>query len=473
MVSPECAPFAETGGLGHMVSGLTKALANRHHDVRLFLPLYGFIHPHNDWFCHRDIPVYMGQKVETCQVYEASQNGITFYFIDAPNYFKDAAIYVDGPYNGERFAFFCRAVLDSCNTLQWTPEVIHCHDWATGLIPVYCNTLRSCHPISSAATVFTIHNLQYQGIFAPSILSFAGIPFSEFHSTSLEALGQVNLLKGALYHATKITTVSPRYAQEIQTTEFGCGLDHVLRFKAGDLIGILNGIDTDVWNPETDPLIPSHFTSNNLSPKEECKKSIRNQFHLPHTPAPLLGVVSRICWQKGLDVFANVLPYLLNNTQLQVIILGTGDRNLENQFRSLEQPFPNQVRMIPQYDSELAHRLQAGCDLFILPSRYEPCGLAQLYAMRYGTLPIVRATGGLADTVQSLNESDETGYGFVFSDLHNDAIYNTVHWAYRIYNEKHNLFQKMQKTAMEADFSWARSSAQYESVYQWAFNQRG
>lgn len=473
MASPECYPFAKVGGLSDVVGALAKFLAKEGHDVRVCLPLYGSIKLPQNTVTYDNIEVQLGGHQRICRVWKHKSDGVVYYFIEYQQYFGGPAIYVDGDYNGERFAFFDKAILDICASFHWIPDVIHCHDWTTGLIPVYLNTVFRNSPLSKIATVFTVHNLEHQGIFSADVLAYAGIPFSEFHAHSLESLNCVNFMKGALYHATKLTTVSPNYAKEIQTPSMGYGLDDVLRFKAGDLIGILNGIDDTLWNPETDPHIEAHFSAHNLQGKQVCKRALQHRLGLPPLDVPLIGVISRLYAQKGLDVFMDVLPYIFADMQVQVVAIGSGEPHWEYRLNELTRCFPDKIKVYIGYNNDLAHQAEAGCDLFMMPSRFEPCGLNQMYSMRYGTLPIVRATGGLLDTVENLDESQETGCGFIFEYLWPDAIYNTVGWACSTYFNRPELFKKMQRTAMTKDFSWRKSIAKYTEVYHWAIQQRG
>ncbi len=471
IATPECFPFVTTGGLGEMVSGFVKALARRGHEVHVGLPLYGSVCPNGDWTKTDNIAVPFGGGIRLCSVWTHCSEGVTYHFIEYHAYFGGSNVY-GGENEGERFAFFCRALLAMCETFRWIPDVIHAHDWTTALLPVYLNTTLSHTPLCQTATVFTIHNLNYQGLFLPSLLYRAEIPMSEFRSDRLEALGYVNFLKGALYHATKLTTVSPHYAKEIQTPSFGCGLDDVLRFKAADLIGILNGIDTARWDPSSDPSIAAHYTCHNLEPKETCKRALRQILQLPNEPVPLFGVVSRLCEQKGLDVLLEILPYLLRNLSMQLIVMGNGEPSLEARLCDLERNFPNRLRVKIGYEADLAHKIYAGCDFCVMPSRFEPCGLNQMYALRYGMLPIVRETGGLADTVENCDEINGRGCGFVFRDLTNDALYNTVGWACATYFDRPQLFRTLQQNAMKRNFGWERSVQAYEEVYQWAVERR-
>lgn len=472
MASPECYPFAKVGGLGDVVGALAKFLGQEGHDVRVFLPLYGCIDLPKNTTNYENIEVRLGGHQRICRVWKHRMEGVVYYFIEYQQYFSGQTIYANGDYNGERFAFFDKAILDICEAFHWIPDVIHCHDWTTGLIPVYLNTVYQNSPLSKVASVFTIHNLEHQGIFSPDILAYAGIPFNEFHAHSLEALGRVNFMKGALYHATKLTTVSPTYAKEIQTPYFGHGLDAVLRFKAGDLIGILNGIDDTIWNPQTDPHLEAHFSSSDLQGKQICKKAIQSKLGLPIVDVPLIGVISRLYAQKGLDIFMDVLPFIFDHMQVQVIAIGSGEPHWEHRLNELTKRFPDKMKVYIGYNNRLAHQTEAGCDLFMMPSRFEPCGLNQMYSMRYGTLPIVRATGGLLDTVENLDETKETGCGFVFDNLCPDAIYNTVGWACATYFDRPKLFRKMQKTAMLKNFGWQNAVTQYTQVYHWAIQQR-
>lgn len=469
--TPECFPFVTTGGLGEMVSGFVKALTRRGHDVHVGLPLYGTVHPNGDWTKTDNIAVPFGDEIRLCSVWTHCSEGVTYHFIEYHAYFGGSNVY-GGVNEGERFAFFCRALLVMCETFRWLPDVIHAHDWTTALLPVYLNTTLSHTPLCQTATVFTIHNLNYQGLFSPSLLYRASIPMSEFRADRLEALGYLNFLKGALYHATKLTTVSPHYAKEIQTPSFGCGLDDVLRFKAADLIGILNGIDTVRWDPSNDPSIAAHYTCHNLEPKGTCKQALRQLLQLPNEPVPLFGVVSRLCEQKGLDMLLEILPYLLRNLSMQLVVMGSGEPSWEARLRDLERNFPDRLCVKIGYEADLAHKIYAGCDFCVMPSRFEPCGLNQMYALRYGMLPIVRETGGLADTVENCDEINGRGCGFVFRDLTNDALYNTVGWACATYFDRPQLFRTLQQNAMKRDFGWERSVQAYEEVYQWAVERR-
>ena len=471
-VTPECFPFATTGGLGEVAGGLSKAIAQRGHEIRVFFPLYGCIQPQSDWYKTNNIPVLFQGRVRWCSVWTHTKDGVTYQGIEYQDYFGGPQIYTGSDADGERFAFFDVAVLSACAYFRWFPDVLHAHDWTTGLIPVLLNTVFRGTPLYRVATAFTIHNLQYQGLFSPNILRYAGIPYAEFHANSLEALGYVNFLKGALYHAMKLTTVSPHYAQEVQTPTFGCGLDSVLRFQSAHFIGVLNGIDETVWNPETDPFLAAYYTAYHTEPKRLCKRVLQQQSHLPEASVPLLGIVGRLCEQKGLDVLIAILPHLFAHIPMQMVVLGRGEPILEAQLKALEAQFPEKLRVYLRYEETLAHQIYAGCDLCVMPSRFEPCGLNQMYAMRYGALPIVRATGGLVDTVENCEESTGEGCGFVFQDLTNDALYRTIEWACSIYTHRPSCFESLQRNALQKNFCWKRSASLYESIYRWAIERR-
>ncbi|MDR0392999.1 MAG: glycogen synthase GlgA [Puniceicoccales bacterium] len=477
MASPECYPYATVGGLGDVMGALPMYLNQLGHDVRVCLPLYGSIQPQDSWKAYDNVVVHLGEHERICRIWEHVNRAIVYYFIEYQQYFGRYEIY-EGPWgphfdNGERFAFFSRAVLDLCYSLKWYPDVLHCHDWTTGLIPVYINTRECNQKLNRAATVFTIHNLEHQGVFAPDILAYAGIPFSEYRCDSLESMGAVNFMKGALFHATKLTTVSPNYAREIQTHVGGCGLHPVLKFKAGDLIGILNGIDETLWNPSTDTWLPATYTADNLTGKGICKQHLQRYFSLKIDPhVPVYGVVSRLYFQKGLDILLDILPSLLSRLRIQMVVLGNGEVSWEQRFCEIAGQYPQQLGVYIGFDTSLAHLIEAGSDLFVMPSRFEPCGLNQMYSMRYGTLPIVRNTGGLADTVHSLDETTGKGTGFAFNELTHDALWNTIGWACATYYDRPQTFASMQQQAMHTDFSWNKAAKAYEQVYQWAIQAR-
>ena len=359
-----------------------------------------------------------------------------------------------------------------CEQLGWYPDVIHCHDWTTGFVPVYLNTTLRHRPIGQAATVFTIHNLEHQGYCDPRAMSFARLPWSEFRPDSLESVGQVNLMKAGLYHSTKLTTVSPTYAREVRTPAGGYGLDDVLRFRAADLIGIVNGVDRS-WDPSTDRSLPDNYTADDLAGKAACKAALQQRMGLHVDPhVAVFGVVSRLAHQKGLDLIAEVLFPLVEQMHAQFVLLGAGDPALEAAFQAAAARFPGRVGVHIGFDSKLARLIQAGSDFFLMPSRAEPCGLTQMYAMKYGTLPIVRATGGLVDTVEQYVQGTGHGTGFRFDDATPAALYNTIGWACATYFDRPAELRQLQRNGMTHDFSWGPSALQYVDVYRWAIEAR-
>ncbi len=482
MISPEVAPYSKVGGLADMVASLTKEMAALGHDVRVVTPLYGFLDPKKlglqSW--EHPLSVHLGSwREEFCRPWSGSFDGTKarVYFIEYNKYYHRNEIY-SGPWGGhadnhERFAFMSRAALELCYALDWYPDVIHCHDWTTGLVPVYLNTTERHRQLGSAASVFTIHNLQHQGCFGKEILEFAGLPMELFRPDNLEASGQVNMIKGALYHATKITTVSPNYAREIQGPELGCGLNHVLRYRSGDLIGVLNGIDTEEWNPSKDKFIPAQYGADNLAGKAACKKALQERMGLTVDPnVPIFSAIARLYDQKGLDLFAAIAPKILKSMKVQVVILGAGDPGLERAFTDLAAAHPGRMGTFIGYNNSLSHLIEAGSDFFLMPSRFEPCGLNQMYSMAYGTLPIVRGTGGLVDTVENYVDKKAQGTGFIFYDPKPDALFNTIGWACATYYDRPNDFKQLQRNAMLKDFSWSKSAETYLNVYRWAMESR-
>ena len=413
----------------------------------------------------------VGEKTHWARTWETALPGaaVPAYFIEYNDYFARPEVYSEKPDNARRFVFFARAALALCPQLGWTPDVIHCHDWTTGLVPVWLNTTLRGSPLGRVATVFSIHNLEHQGYADKSLIAFARLPASEFRADSLESHGAVNLMKAGLYHATKLTTVSPTYAKEICTPAGGFGLDPVLRFRAADLLGILNGIDAGAWDPATDPALPAHYTADDLAGKAVCKAKLQEELGLEARPdAPLFGVVSRLAPQKGLDLLAEALPFILDRTDALFALLGSGDARVERAFRSAAQARPGRVATHFGFGGDLARRIQAGSDFFVMPSRAEPCGLTQMYAMRYGTAPIVRATGGLIDTVWNFEPGAGRGTGFVFQEATARALFAAIHRAWSTYRERPAELAALRQRAMAQDFSWKHSAAKYVDVYRWA-----
>jgi len=479
-VTPEVEPFVKVGGLADMVGALPKELAAMGHDVRIVCPAYGSLKVQGEWR-HRNEPlgVEVGTGTHWARTWETTLPGapVPVYFLEHDAFFARPEVYT-GPWgahddNDLRFIFLCRGALTLCQQLDWIPDVAHCHDWTTGFVPVLLNSTLRDTPLGRIATVYTIHNLEYQGYADRRAVAFAHIPWSEFRPDSIESVGAVNMTKAGLFHATKLTTVSPTYAGEIRRPEGGCGLHEVLAFRGGDLVGILNGIDTASWDPAHDPYLPARYTADNLAGKAVCKAALQTRMDLHVDPhVALFGVVSRLASQKGLDLLAEALPSVLDRMHVQFAVLGSGDPGLEQLFRSLAQRYSGRVGVHVGFDGSLARLIQAGSDVFVMPSRAEPCGLTQMYAMRYGTPPLVRATGGLIDTVENYVAGEDLGTGFRFEDATAQALYDTIGWACATYYDRPDEFTALRRRGMAQDFSWRTSANRYVDLYRWAVESR-
>jgi starch synthase len=470
-VVSECVPFAKTGGLADVAGALPIALALRGHDVRVVVPRYRVTKAHPAQRLSAPLAVPVGHGEAWCSVWEArfSRSDARVYLLEHDALYDRAGIYGDagGAYgdNLARYTLLSRGALRLAASLGFEPDIVHTHDWQAALAPVYMNTVDAASLVASAASILTIHNMGYQGWFPKEELYQTGLGWSEFHARSLEAFDRINLLKGGIYHATLVTTVSPRYAREIQAPEGGEGLDGALRDRDGDVIGILNGIDDEVWNPESDPHIAAPFTAEDLDGKTACKAALQAEIGLPFAPGvPLVGLISRFAHQKGIDVFAGALDDILS-LGAQVIVLGSGEAWAEALFSRLSATHPR-FRAFIGMNEALAHRIEAGADIFLMPSRYEPCGLNQLYSQRYGTLPVVRAVGGLDDTV----EHERTG--FKFEELDADELAQAVATAVYTYHERPEHFRMMQYHAMTKAVGWGHAAQQYEALYRLATARR-
>lgn len=475
-VSPEVEPFVKVGGLADMVGALPKDIAALGHDVRVVCPLYSATKRVGEWRAREEpLGVEVGPETRWARTWETKLPGtaVPAYFIEHEWYFGRTEVYSESNDNTFRFAFFSRAALALCEQLDWVPDVIHCHDWTTGLLPVLLNTTLRETRLGRIATVFTIHNLEHQGLGPRALVDFARIPLGEFRADSLESYGQVSMMKAALYHSSKLTTVSPTYAQEIRTRDGGCGLDGVLRFRAADLLGILNGIDAGAWDPATDKTLPANFSAADLSGKAACKAALQQRLDLNVDPhIAVYGVVARLAHQKGLDLLAESIGHIVDRMHVQFAILGSGDERTEAMFRHAAARYPGRVGVHIGFDGKLSRLVQAGSDLFVMPSRAEPCGLTQMYAMRYGTPPIVRATGGLVDTVENFVEGGDAGTGFLFREANSAALYQAIGRACAAYYDRPEEFLAMRRRGMAKDFSWAGSAPKYVECYRWAIESR-
>jgi starch synthase len=473
-VASECAHFVKAGGLGDVVAALPAALREQGIDARIVIPRYDVI-PAEGLTRHKaPLGVPLGTGEAWAGVLETRLPGtdVPVYLLDHEGLFGRGYLYdPPGAYatdNLVRFAFLCRGALQLCKYLGFLPDVFHVHDWPSALVPVYLNTTEASGALAPSATVLTIHNLAHQAKFPGADLPLTGIPWSEFRPDGLEDHGGVSPFKGGLYQSTKLTTVSPTYAQEIRTREGGAGLDGLLRFRGADLTGILNGIDEKAWNPATDPWIPAQFDAEDLSGKATCKQELQRELALAERDdVPLIGIVSRLSEQKGTDVVLAALTRLLD-LDVQIVILGSGDRAAEGYLSMRSQRGGDRFRAWIGFSEPLAHRIEAGSDMFLMPSRFEPCGLNQMYSQRYGTLPIVRSTGGLADTVENYDPLTGLGTGFTLWDLNVDSLVATVRWAVETYRNEPSDFRIMQRRAMKKHFGWDAAAKGYAQVYDWA-----
>jgi starch synthase len=462
----ECVPFIKTGGLGDVIGALPHSLHEEGVNVSVILPKYGDLPSHfqeqMEWIKSIEVPV--GWRNQFCGIEKLHYQGINIYFLDNEYYFKRHGSYGFED-DGERFAFFSRAVLEALPYVEESPDIIHCHDWQTGLIPVLLKAHYNNHPLyERIKTVFTIHNLRYQGVYPKSVLSdLLNLSDLYFHMDALEFYGNVSYLKGGLAFADCVTTVSATYASEIQTPHYGEGLDGFLRKKGSKLRGIVNGIDNESNDPKRDELI--HFPFDDQKGKAMNKKDLQETLGLPvDANIPIISMVTRLVDQKGIDLIRHVFHEIIG-LKVQFILLGTGDSQYEESFRYFADCYPDNVSVNLYFDEALARKIYAGSDLFLMPSQFEPCGIGQLIALRYGTLPLVRETGGLKDTVIPYNEFTGEGNGFSFANYNAYEMLYTIERAVGLYRSQPDVWGTLVKHAMELDFSWTSSSQQYLKIY--------
>lgn len=474
----EAVPFAKTGGLADVAGSLPRALADLGHDVRVVMPRYRSTDPVRFGLKHvATFNVPLGSWQERCDILQGRMGkNVTVYFVDKPIYFDRPELYrtaqADYPDNAERFTFFSRAVLELCRELDFRPDIVHGNDWQTGLVPFFLKTLyKGKAPFERTKSVFTVHNLGYQGTFWHWDMRYLGIGWEHFTPEGIEFWGKISFLKAGLVYSDVITTVSKTYSKEIQTSEYyGHGLEGVLAKRSEDLYGIVNGIDYDEWDPARDASIAKKYGVSKPAGKADCKRKLLKTIGLPAREAPLIGMVTRLVAQKGLDILADALPELMA-LKVQLVVLGTGEEQFQRTLTEAAALYPQQMRVLLRYDDRLAKNIYAGCDLFLMPSQYEPCGLGQLIALRYGTIPVVRRTGGLADTVQDYNARTGRGTGFVFEDYTAAALVECLKRALAVYDDKKKWKQLMQ-SGMKRDFSWKRSAAEYVKVYRKALKKK-
>lgn len=467
--SSECVPFIKTGGLADVVGSLAPVLAKQGHDVRVIMPLYTAIS--QQWQSKMEFvlsfDVQLGWRRQYCGVQRLQKDGVTYYFLDNKYYFGRPYIYGLGGDEYERYGFFCRAVLNALPLLDFCPDILHAHDWQSGMIPALLKIQYAHLPFyKDIRTIFTIHNLQYQGIFGiKEVQDVLGLGDGLWSADKLECFGCANFMKAGLVYADAISTVSPSYAEEITTAYYGERLDGLIRARKDSLYGVLNGIDVEEYNPETDPMIYANYSLKDMSGKAKNKKGLQSDLGLEEdADIPLIAMVGRLTNQKGLDLLDCVLGELMNEN-VQLAVLGMGDARYTNLFSWAEQQYRGKLSARFAMDHELAHKLYAGADFFLMPSLFEPCGLSQMIAMRYGTIPIVRETGGLRDTVLSYNDFSGEGNGFTFLNYNAHDMLNVIRRALEYYASKQEVVKALRQRGMEGDFSWTHSAKDYLAIY--------
>jgi starch synthase len=487
MAASEAVPFAKTGGLADAVSALSIALAKLGHEVRIVMPRYYGIDRAKLTPLEGALGVPLGGGEAWCAVYTAKlpgapkENPVPVYLIDHEGFFGREGIYgspgePDFLDNPRRFTFFCRSVFQVCRKIAWYPQVLHAHDWPSALVPVFLKFAERAGGFAQTISVLTIHNLGYQGIYSKDNFYLTGLGWNVFYEGGFEDWNMMNLLKAGICSADKLNTVSPNYARETRTQAQGFRLDGILRERGGDYSGILNGIDTELWNPQKDAYLPAAYGPGNMAGKAKVKEALQKEFGLPmDARVPLIGMVTRLTEQKGVgELFGPTYGSawsICRDLNVQMVLLGTGDLWCENEVRSLASRLSNFKARIG-YSEQLSHLIEGGSDFFLMPSRYEPCGLNQLYSLAYGTPPIVRNTGGLADTVENFDQKTGTGTGFMFDDLTPAAIYNTVGWAVWAYYNRREQVEAMRAAGMKTNFSWEKSAKKYQELYEGALGLR-
>jgi len=470
--SSEVTPFAKTGGLADVSSSLPAALAALGHQVKIVMPLYRSVKDGNfdlkELESMSEVP-FRGEPLKNKVFYSKINSKLLIYFIKRDEFFDRKGLYgtEEGDYfdNPNRFIFFSRGILHLSELIGYKPDIIHCNDWQTSLLPVYLKTLyKDDGFFSQTRTIFTIHNLAYQGVFSKEYMTISELPLALFSMKGLEYYGKMNFMKGGIVFSDIITTVSRKYAQEIQTPEYGYGLDGVLRERSSDVYGVLNGVDYTDWNPETDIHIAANYSAKDLEGKRKCKEELIEIFKLKGpSETPIVSLITRLANQKGLDILADATDELAKR-EIFLVLLGKGDKKYEKQFARLGKKYRDFFGVKIAFDNALAHKIEAGSDMFLMPSRYEPCGLNQMYSLKYGTIPVVRATGGLADTIKEFDLATGSGNGFKFEEYSSRALIKAVEKALAVYKNK-KLWLKLVIKAMGEDFSWKKSGLRYVEIY--------
>ncbi len=482
MISSEMAPFIKTGGLADVVGSLPIQLKKMGHDVRIAIPKYSTIDFSNYQVetIVEPMGVWMGNTQEWCKVIKTeTQEQVPVYLLEHNHYYNrwglyhgsDMSDYLD---NARRFGFLNRAALQLCKDIRFSPDIVHVHDWQSALAPAYLKIWDFSDPIlAEAASFLTIHNAAYQGFYPKKDYDYLGLGWQNFTPEKFESYNQINFLKGGIHYADVVNTVSPSYAEEISSPFGGYGLAPYLANKGDSFLGILNGVDYNIWSPEIDKLLPVNYGINNMLGKKKCKLELQKIMNLDQDEnIALIGTIGRFVDQKGFHLLSEIVREVILSMKAQLVILGTGDNGLESNFGSLPCSFPGKVGSYIGFNNDMAHLIQAGCDFFVMPSLYEPCGLNQMYSLKYGTLPIVRATGGLDDTVRNYHESTGEGTGFKFKAPSPKALYNTIGWAISTYYDRPLHMSKMIESAMSQDFSWHHSAKQYVQAYHLAIDNK-
>lgn len=474
-VSAEVDPFAKTGGLADVAGSLPKELSLLGHDVRVLMPRYGFINEKTEYVT--DFPVEMGDRKETCiikqsQIYDDEQKAIPVYFIENHNYFNREGIYC---YNddAQRFILLCKAALDMLPCIGFKPDIIHCNDWHTGPI---CLMLKEKYNkmefYKDTATVFTVHNLEYQGNFGSEVTRFLNLEEGYFTAEKAEFYGLFSFMKCGLVYSDIINTVSKQYTEEILTSAYGERMEGVLTNRKNDLFGIVNGISYSEFDPWKDSCLYKNFNKDSIELKKENKSALQKELKLFNSPKPLLGIVTRLTGQKGLELLMGCIEELIEKENVQLAVLGLGDEYYHKAFSDLHKKYPENVAAVFEFNPELAKRIYAACDMFLMPSRFEPCGLGQIISLRYGTIPVVRATGGLAETIIDYDMNNLEGNGFSFEEFSVRSFRKTLQRAIFIYNQKPNVWKQLITRALESDFSWKKPSMAYLELYESAVGRK-
>jgi starch synthase len=479
-VTPEAVPFAKTGGLADVAGALPKFLKALGCDLKVVMPYYRMVKESGHPVQHlgEEIEVLLGDEVLKADIYQSQLNQeVPVYFIGRDEFFDREYLYSTprGDYfdNAERFIFFSKAALLFCQRMEYSPQIIHHHEWQTGLIPAYLKSIYRNDPLfSRTAVVFTIHNIAYQGVFKKEKFRLTGLPIEMYNPEGIEFWERINFMKAGIVYADVINTVSQKYSEEIQTYEYGYGLEGILRKRKEALYGILNGVDYQDWDPSRDPFLIARYNPQNLSEKRECKKDLLKEFNLSPSLAnfPLLGMISRLADQKGFDLLAEILDELFT-LDIGFVLLGTGEQKYHDLFTEVARKYPQKAGIRIAYDDRLAHKIEAGADFFLMPSKYEPCGLNQIYSLKYGTIPIVRATGGLDDTIVNYDPATGKGNGFKFVRYDAKEFLNQMKVAIGFYSQPGH-WKQLLRNAMAADFSWQRSAEAYLRLYRKALEKK-